>query len=361
MAPAQIVAPTTSTRGELADRRVLDMRHRTVRFWGLPAVSALATMLVAATVDPSGNWDRLHALPPEARQRLVENLQKFDLLYLPEQQRALRELDRRINELDPTQQAQYLATAHRYHNWLDSLPEKKQDELKDKPPGERMDLIKKLLKEHPVPRASTARFLQFVDVGDYSPFELATIYQTWLTMSAAERQQVEKMLPGPRRKRFLGKEAAKNIAAEFDRHAFDEVKWVRELEAFAEKHKSAFLIQELKTGEDGRPHEVLRRQAINFHFLLENHRPKPVDPERLDDFLTSFPPWLRSRFDHHSPDEARRRLTVVYRLVYPPGHEIKKDLRPATRSASARTSPPPARGTPGPAGKPSPGTGSSPF
>ncbi len=192
------------------------MRRHTIRFWGLPAISALATMLVAASVDPSGNWDRLRALPLDAQQRLVENLQKFDLLYSPEQQRTLRDLDRRINELDSTQQVLYLATARRYHNWLDSLPEKKQDELKEKPPGERMDLIKKLLKDHPVPRASTARFLQFVDVGDYSPFELATIYQVWQSMPAAEKQQVERMQPGPRRKRFFGKEDAKKIAAEFE-------------------------------------------------------------------------------------------------------------------------------------------------
>ena len=337
------------------------MRRNTIRFWGLPAISALATMLVAATVDPSGNWDRLYALPSEARQRLVENLQKFDLLYTPEQQRALRELDRQVNELDSTQRAKYLATAHRYHNWLDSLPEKKQDYLKEKPPGERMDLIKKLLKDHPVPRSSTARFLQFVDVGDYSPFELATIYQIWRSMPQDERQQVEKMQPGPRRKRIFAKEGAKKIAATFEQQAIDEVKWVRELEAFAEKHKGAFLLQELKNSEDGRPHEVLRRQAINFHFLPENHHAKPVDPDRLSEFLASFPPWLRSRFDHHSPDEARRRLTVVYRLVFPPGHEIQQDPRAAAPSAGARTKPAPPRGTPSPAGKPSSAQGSSPF
>jgi hypothetical protein len=233
--------------------------------------------------------------------------------------------------------------------------------LKEKSLGERMDLIKKLLKDHPVPRTSTARFLQFVDVGDYSPFELAAIYQIWQSMSVAERQQVERLQPGPRRKRFFGKEGAKKIAAEFDRQSFDEAKWVRELEAFAENHKIAFFLQELKNSEDGRPHEVLRRQAINFHFLLENHRPKPVDADHLNDFLTSFPPWLRSRFDHHSPDEARRRLTVVYRLVFPPGQEIKQDSRPATPLAGAPTIPAPSGATPSHGGKPSPATRTSPF
>ena len=318
------------------------MSRHSIRVSVLPAISALAVMLVAATVDPSGNWARLHALPLEARQRLVENLQKFDLRYSPDQQRGLRDLDRRINELDSTQKAQYLATAHRYHNWLDSLPEKKQDDLKEKPPAERMELIKKLVKDFPVRQASTARFLQFVDVGDFSPFELAAIYQVWQTLPAADRQQVERMQPGPRRKRFFTKEGMKKMAAEFDRQGFDEAKWVRDLEAFAENQKIAFFLLELKAGEDGRPHEVLRRQAINFHYLLENYRPKPVDPDDLDEFLTSFPPWLRSRFDHHSPDEARRRLTVVYRLVFPPGREIKQASRPASPPAGARTSPAPA-------------------
>ena len=336
------------------------MTRHSIGFWGLPAISALATMLVAATVDPSGNWERLGALPPEARQRLVENLQKFDVLYSAEQQRSLRDLDNRINELDQAQQAQYLATAHRYHNWLESLPETKQDELNAKPPDERMDLIKKLVKVYPVPRASTARFLQFVDVGEYSPFELAAIYQTWRSMSDAERQQVERMQPGPRRKRVQGKEGAKGISAGFAEQKFDEANAVRELETFAKNQTIGFFLQELKTGEDGRPHEIVRRQAINFHFLHEKNRPKPVDPDQLDEFLASFPPWLRSRFDHHSPDEARRRLTVVYRLVFPPGQEIQQDPRPARPPAAGRTSPAPSSGSPSPAGKP-PATGTSPF
>jgi hypothetical protein len=336
------------------------MRRHTFRFWLLPAISALATMMVAATVDPSGNWARLHALPSAERQRLVENLQKFNVLYSPEQQQALRGLDSRINELGPAQRVQYRATARRYHNWLESLPQNKQDELKEKPPAERMELIKKLVKDHPVSRASTAQFLQFVDVGDYSPFELAAIYQIWQLMSPAERQQVEKLQPGPRRKRFFAKGEAKKIAAALKLQGFDEAKWLRDLEAFAESRKIAFLLQELKAKEDGRPGEVLRRQAINFHFL-EQDRPKSVEPDRLDDFLASFPPWLQSRFDHHSPDEAMRRLTVVYRLVFPPGQEMTQGVRPVTAPAGDRAGPAPSHAAPSPAGKTSNPTRPSPF
>ena len=70
-----------------------------------------------------------------------------------------------------------------------------QDSLKEKTPGERMELIKKLAKDHPVPRTAPRRFLQVVDVGDFTPFELAAIYKIWQSMSPAARQQVERMKP----------------------------------------------------------------------------------------------------------------------------------------------------------------------
>ena len=126
------------------------MRRDALQFWILPGISALATLLVAAAVDSGDNWARLRAMPKQQRQRLVDNLQKFDLVYSVDQQQALRDLDRRINELDPARQAQYLAVLRRYHNWLDSLPDTLQDAVKEKAPGERMEFITKLVKDHPV-------------------------------------------------------------------------------------------------------------------------------------------------------------------------------------------------------------------
>lgn len=308
------------------------MTRNGVRFWVIPAISALATLLVAATVVPDDNWSRLRALPRPERQRLVDNLQKFDLVYTPEQQQSLRTLDRKINELEPGQRAQYLAAMRRYHNWLASLPDPSQDSLKEKAPGERMELIKKMVKDHPVPHATTARFLQFVDVGDFSPFDLAAIYEIWQSMSTAERQQVERTQPNARRKAFMQKGEAKLVAALLKANGFEESKWVNALEVVAQNRKIAEVLQEMKTQQEGRPGEILLRQAINFHFL-ERARPAPVDSVRLTEFLASFPAWLQSCFDHHSPDEAKRRLTIVYRLVFPPGRELKQGPKPTTPPA----------------------------
>src|SRR5271156_2108484 len=164
----------------------LNVNTGATRSWALTAIAAATTILMAATNDPGDNWLRLGSLPRQERQRLVDNLQKFDLVYRAEQQQALRDLDRRINELDPDRRAQYLTAMRRYHLWLDRLPELKQGELQDKTPGERMALVRKLAVEHPVAPAATPRFLQVVDVGAHSPFELAAIYQIWQQLTTAE-------------------------------------------------------------------------------------------------------------------------------------------------------------------------------
>ena len=77
----------------------------------------------------------------------------------------------------------------------------------------------------------------------------------------------------------------------------------------------------------------MRRQAINYYF--SEHPPKSVTPERLSEFLAAFPPWLQSAFDPHPPEEAQRRLTIVYRLVFPHPSEIKLSPKPVGRRRPA--------------------------
>jgi hypothetical protein len=105
--------------------------------------------------------------------------------------------------------------------------------------------------------------------------------------------------------------------------------------------------------------EILRRQAINYYFI--QHRPPAVLPERLADFVAAFPPWLQNAFDPYPPDEARRRLTIVYRLVFPSPAEMKAAPRQPIPQAGARSGPNPAREAPKPAGKRQAAPGASPF
>ncbi len=85
---------------------------------------------------------------------------------------------------------------------------------------------------------------------------------------------------------------------------------------------------------------VRRRLAENYYFI--EHPPETVDPENLLRFETALPSWFRPSFDPLPPDEARRRLTILYRLVYPHPQEmpVEKAPRPSPRPRPPRRSPP---------------------
>ena len=160
------LARSTDQRKPLAAASMsLPIKHPSIRTWCLPLISALATLVAAAAVDPEQNSVRLRALAGERRAKLVENLKKFDLLYSRQKQDSLRELDRRIHDLPPEQRAHYLDVLRRYHNWLNQLPENKQDELNEQPPAERMAAVKKLVAEYPITKPMTPRFVRAVGRG----------------------------------------------------------------------------------------------------------------------------------------------------------------------------------------------------
>ncbi len=92
--------------------------------------------------------------------------------------------------------------------------------------------------------------------------------------------------------------------------------------------------------------EILRRLAINLY--VSRTRVESVDSERLARFVNELPAWVRTSLDHLPPDEARRRLTFAYRLVFPTGEEIDSPRKstgktPKARSAGSRKAGTPAR------------------
>jgi hypothetical protein len=328
-----------------------------IRFWSLLAIALAASALVGATVDLEENWIKVRSTPRQERQRLTNNLQKFDLLYTPDQQQAIRDLDRRINELDAAGRTQYRATLRRYHNWMNQLSETKQGELKQKAPNERMAMVKRLLGSDPVIGTSNARFLQFIDVGDHSPMELASIYHAWKDLSPSERKQVETIGPGARHQNLIKRAERKKARTDSKSPEINEDKWVADFKSWLLAHRKP-LLNMLETEPGGA--EILRRQAINYHYLETKKDIKAVAPEHLVQFLASLPPWLQSNFDHYPPEEASRRLTVVYRLIFPAPMEIKVGQAAAAASGSVRARPTPDRSS-SPAAKTPAKQGDSPF
>ena len=316
----------------------LPIQNSVVGRFLLPVISGLAVILCAAALDLDVNWARLRGLPSERRAKLVENLKKFDLLYSRSQQETLRQLDRKIYELPAETRTQYLAALARYHNWLNQLPDAKQEELTGLPAAERMAAVKKLVAEYPLRNPASSRFVRQVDLGEYSPFELASLFRIWQALGAVKRGEVEKFPAIPKRHDVMYKAAeTKDIPYKIEQPTIDEETSTTRLEEFAKRNRLTLLVNELRKNKEKAQGEVVRdlvrREAIN-HYFVENP-PKPVAPERLSEFLAAFPPWLQSAFDSHSPEEAQRRLTIVYRLVFPYPSEIKPVQRPSSAAALA--------------------------
>ena len=91
-------------------------------------------------------------------------------------------------------------------------------------------------------------------------------------------------------------------------------------------------------------HEILKRQAINLYVSRAEGRPefRPVAPDRLARFSPPYPDGIQTSFDPLPPDEAQRRLTIAYRLVFPPPEEIGCEGE-AGRGAQPRGPPPTVR------------------
>jgi hypothetical protein len=353
---------------------MLDTKRRLIRTWGMVGVSALALVLVAAESQADRNWARIRELPPDRRSKLLQNLRKFDLELSSEKRAAIRDLDRRIQELDPSEQARYYWVLRRYHDWLNSLPENRQDELLGQSPGERMATIRKLIADHPLPSSETPRLLQIAEVGEFSPFELASAFRIWQKLDPNQRKQVESMPQesGRRTSLFrLGKGFEKPIPRETRPPDYDEEQWIGRLPEHWRKTQMHALVEPVakkrqddaaKSGEvldeaaklkaerlEVYRKEIIRRQAINLY--LSSAEVRPVQPERLSKFVAALPRWIQTAIEKYPPDEARRRVTFAYRLVFPHPEEIGEIAIPSA---------PPAKGAGAPAATPKKKGGTAP-
>jgi hypothetical protein len=280
----------------------------------------------------------------------------------------------------------------RYHNWLDTLPENVKERLLAKAPQERMAQIKALISKYPLPREKTPYWMQFTEVGDGSPFELAAVFKLWQELTPDERRALEKLPTTARRREELNKRGLpKRSFQELRRVDFRLEEWipkvdakVDELRAADPELKAAIVKAEKNLEELAREKPlakirnrapILRRLAINL-FLLSQDPPRPVSAERLDAFLAALPGWVQSSFDAYPADEARRRLTLAYRLVFPYPAELEPTKpaasapgtssgltknSPQTGSSAPALSPPPAAGKGSGRSKTPPKPGSSPF
>ncbi len=316
------------------------------RLLAIALIPLLIAPFIGADDTPDDPLARLRSFSPQQRNQVSETLRRFDLQVSTEQQKAIRDLDQQIQKLPVEERAHFLAVLRRYHNWLDSLPETVKDSLLAKPSSERMAQVKTLIAKYPLPPEKTPYWMQFANVAGGSPFELAAVFKIWQELTPQQRREIEKLAtPAQRRDKLFEYGRDLKIPREIRPADFRAEDWIpkvaakiNEIRETDPELKAAFDKAESKPEAKPRARLAMlsRRLAINLYFL-EQPPPHPVTAERLTQFFTALPPWVRTTFDSYPPDEARRRLTLVYRLVFPYPDEFLPARAPASTTTGTST------------------------
>ena len=277
------------------------------------------TLPLLAGAGEEGNWIRLRSMPREQRVILAEKIREFDRLSRTEKA-AIRTLDEKLASLPPAEQANYRAVLRRYHLWLQTLSDEERTQLTEAAtPKAKLALIAKLRDQQGKDRDQGPTYLlfQLADLRGRSPFEVAQILRLWFTLTPAERAEIEKLGPRDRFKRLFELSRQAKIGPPPRLSPKDEEETAKQLDKSLQT--KGWLRNQLK--KDSEKQAIDRRRLVNNYYFVANP-PKPVSPANLLRFETAMPSWIRSTFDHLAPEEARRRLTILYRLIYPAGKEI---------------------------------------
>jgi hypothetical protein len=327
------------------------------RLFGWAIVLALITSPAGRAAESRAmdeNWDRLRSIPREQRLALWEKLKKFDALSRTERS-TIRSLDERIAQLPPSDRANYLSVLRRYHHWVQGLTEAQRNELNSVPPGERMRLITKLRAEDRTSSNgdSTPLFLKVIDFSPMFPHETAHRLKAWFGLGPEKRAEIEKIPAREDRQKRLAELSPNEKGGAANRLTKGEE------EALLAKIESNpqlknWLASPLKKADPTKHEKVRRRMAANYYFI--EHPPAPVEESNLMRFAAALPSWYREQYDHLPPEEARRRLTILYRLVFPgPGEEMPVSRKATNPQGKAAAPPRP----PGPG--PGAATGVNPY
>ncbi len=335
---------------------------------------AVGILIVAAAGATSLDENRTRFLLTStvARRELAESLRRFDLEIGDEDQRAIRAIDDRLNALPAPERDVYLSVLRRYHNWLDELPERVRDGVLAKPADQRLAAIRALIAKHPLPDVQARSPVDFIQTGGTGAFELASLCKAWLALPPDDRKRIDAAPPGDRRAELHRLGRGLGIPNELRPADFDEAEWIARAEErvkqigsggdqkdWIAKLETRITESAAKRKESGKVRALpfIHHLAVNLY--VQEHGPPPaVDPGRLTQFFGATPSWVQSTFNVFPADEARRRLTLVYRLIYPAPQEFNPMAstgpkpQATTPAAPKSTSTPAAAPPVGPAPRP---------
>jgi len=326
-----------------------------------PAAAALVLGLLTGAALLDENRARYLQMPPPAREELHQSLRRFDERLRPEQQRAARSIDDRLAAMTPEERDAYLVVLRRHHNWLASLPEPARDELLSLPTNQRLDRMRTLFAKYPPPSGEARSPLDFIQIGGTGIFEVAALCKTWLAIAPQDREKIDGLPAGDRLTELVRVGRERGIPRELVPEDFSLESWTERAETRIKELREEATnpndwigkletrinaaAERLAEGKQRVP-PFLHRLAVNLY--LQEHKPAhPVDPVRLSRFLDAMPPWIQSTFYPFPSDEAKKRLTLVYRLVFPHPEEFQSpsgggmSAPPPPAAARPEASPPP--------------------
>ena len=304
-------------------------------------IAVAATGPLSCSKDPDPAWSRLGAMPIERRLQLSANLGRFDALP-PEDQAAIREIDAALDHADPAIRGRYRAILRKYRAWAAGLDPAKRAELdRARTPDAKLALVAAWRKGEVAPSELARTRLGIGvypgDLGSIPPIVLGNALRVWLALDDKSRAQVEaidQILPRIADLIRIGRQ--KGIAMDHF-PAAAESKLLDQLEA-NERVRAVFTMyfrrqeQAEAKGDPARPKsgnrppasaQPLRHLAESIYF--SEHPPVPVGLANLVRFEAALPFWLRNSFDPLPPEDARRRLSILYRQIYPHPSEMPVD------------------------------------
>ena len=273
------------------------------------------------------NTRRLRAMPLAERRLLAGNLQQFDLLS-PEQQQTVRAIDSAMARLPAADRGRLESLLRVYHLWLASLPQQKHDAIAKAGESDRLPMIE-AYRQSAKKKKAAGRDRRQAEVSLLSSvglFEAGHWLRGWFSLSEDEKAQVSKLAPAELKKELQKRSQAKGPAVK------------RPLPAEVGNARFKARLEQLRAANK----KQLARNLEEALWLLD-HEPPQIDPRRLAWFEAALPQWAARQFDPLTPDVARRRLQVLYRIVFPEGSEIP----PPPAPSPSKTAPPAARPTRG--------------
>jgi hypothetical protein len=324
-------------------------RHYARWCWVVLAWTACSARSWAAAADepePPDAMERLRSMPTERRTQLAKNLAAFDGLNA-NQKSAIRSIDAKLQELDPEKRERYLSLLRRYHLWLRTLTKTQKKQIDDAPtPEDRIRVVEKLRKEqreNQLLDPDRHNWMQISTLNDLPLFWTAFHLKIWFLLDESDRANLTKIQDHDAQiaqLRTYGQKVKIGLAF---KHMKDEIE--AETEAIEKEREK----QPQQKGSLGKAAAKARRNFVVpksnpigrqvIMKYLHDHKPTPVAAQQLSWFVDESPSWLRESLASLPPDDARRRLIVLYRVVFPAGSEIPKP-KPKPKAAAPKSAAP---------------------